>query len=136
MKRKTILAGLAVLVVAAGGTAVATAVGAGGGSDGSASGPSADKAKAAALAITGGGMANQVERDNENGAVWEVEVTKPDGSTVDVRLDGSFAKVAVESDHADEGKDDAGEQADDHGANEAAEHGAETDDDGPAAARR
>ena len=46
-----------------------------------------------------------MERDNENGATWEVEVTKPNGSTVDVRLDESFAVVVIEADDedADEG---------------------------------
>ncbi len=108
MQRKTMVAGLAALAVAAGGVGVASAVGVGSGdSEGAASGPAADRATAAALEITGGGNANQVERDNENGAVWEVEVTKPDGATVDVRLDGSYNEVAVESDHADNGKDDA-----------------------------
>ena len=129
MRRKTMMAAAAVLALAAGGAGVATAVGAGGDPGESATGAGADKAKAAALSITGGGKANQVERDTENGAVWEVEVTKPNGKTVDVRLDGSFNKVAVEGDREVEGKDDAGEQADDHGANEAAEHGAETNDD-------
>jgi hypothetical protein len=137
MNRKTMVAGLAVLAVAAGGVGVASGAvgGSGGDSDGSVSGPGADQAKAAALKITGGGKANQVERDNENGAVWEVEVTKPNGATVDVRLDGSYGKVAVESDHADNGEGDA-EQADDHGANEKAEHGVETNDDAPAQGQR
>src|SRR5262249_35206887 len=62
--------------------------------------PSAAKtrATAAALRITGGGRANSVERDPENGATYEVEVTKPDGATVDVRLDGSYKLVVVEGD--------------------------------------
>ncbi|HEY6780979.1 MAG TPA: hypothetical protein VI111_08500 [Thermoleophilaceae bacterium] len=136
MKRKTIVAAVAVLALAAGGAGVATALGSSNDSEGSANGPGADKAKAAALAITGGGTANQVERDNENGATWEVEVTKPDGTTVDVRLDGSYNKVVVERDHADGGKDDAGAKADDHGTNEAAEHGAETNDDGQAGSQQ
>ena len=42
--------------------------------------------------------ANSVERDTENGATWEVEVTKPDGKTVDVRLDENFKLVVVEGD--------------------------------------
>jgi hypothetical protein len=50
-------------------------------------GSRADRATAAALETTGGGRANSVERDSENGATWEVEVTKRDGTTVDVRLD-------------------------------------------------
>ena len=52
----------------------------------------------AALKATGGGHANAVERDSEDGATWEVEVTKPDGSTVDVRLDESYRVVVVEGD--------------------------------------
>jgi uncharacterized membrane protein YkoI len=72
---------------------------AGGGDDeGNATGPGADKARAAALAHLGGGRANAVERDNEDGATWEVEVTKTDGSTVDVRLDANYKVVVVEGD--------------------------------------
>ena len=36
--------------------------------------------------------------DGENGATYEVEVTRPDGATVDVRLDGDFRTVVVEGD--------------------------------------
>ena len=99
MNRKTMAVGAAVLALAAGGAGVATAMGAGGDSEGSLTGPGADQARQAALKITGGGTANSVERDGENGATWEVEVTKPDGKTVDVRLDASFNKVVVEGDH-------------------------------------
>ena len=42
--------------------------------------------------------ANSVERDSEDGATWEVEVTKRDGRTVDVRLDGDYGLVVVEGD--------------------------------------
>ena len=95
--------------VALGGAAWAIA---GGGDDDGpgATGPGAAKAKAAALARVGGGTANQVERDSENGAVWEVEVTKTDGTTVDVRLDGSYGVVAVEGDS--ETNDDQNESGD------------------------
>jgi hypothetical protein len=62
------------------------------------SGSGADQATAAALKITHGGHANAVERDSENGATWEVEVTKPDGKTVDVRLDQNYQLVVVEGD--------------------------------------
>ena len=62
----------------------------------------------AALRATGGGTANAVERDGENGAVWEVEVTKPDGQTVDVRLAGDLSVVVIEGDHEgpEDGADD------------------------------
>ena len=61
----------------------------------------ADDATAAALEATGGGTANSVERDSENGATWEVEVTEPDGDTVDVRLDENYDVVVIEGDHED-----------------------------------
>jgi len=52
-------------------------------------------------AATHGGTANSVETDTENGATYEVEVTKPNGKTVDVRLDGNYQVVVIEGD--DEG---------------------------------
>jgi hypothetical protein len=39
-----------------------------------------------------------VEREGENGASWEVEVTKTDGKTVDVRLDEGYGLVVIEGD--------------------------------------
>jgi uncharacterized membrane protein YkoI len=69
-----------------------------GDSEGGATGSGADQAKSAALRITNGGKANAVERDSENGATWEVEVTKTDGKTVDVRLDENYKLVVVEGD--------------------------------------
>ncbi len=64
----------------------------------------ADDASAAALEATDGGTVNAVERDSENGATWEVEVTKTDGTTVDVRLDESYAVVVIEGDTEDAGE--------------------------------
>ncbi|MFI8527301.1 PepSY domain-containing protein [Promicromonospora sukumoe] len=58
----------------------------------------AGTATEAALAATGGGTANSVETDGENGATYEVEITKPDGATVDVRLDQNFEVVVIEGD--------------------------------------
>ena len=66
--------------------------------EGHVTGTQADRATAAALKATGGGKANSVERDSENGATWEVEVTKMDGNTVDVRLDDNYAVVVIEGD--------------------------------------
>lgn len=76
----------------------AWAIAGGGDDEGTATGPGADKARAAALAHLSGGHANAVERDNEDGATWEVEVTKTDGNTVDVRLDANYKVVGVEGD--------------------------------------
>jgi hypothetical protein len=99
MKRK-LIAGAAVLL-AAGVAGGATAVASGDDDEGTVTGAQADRATAAALQATGGGHANAVERDSENGATWEVEVTKPDGDTVDVRLDENYKLVVIEGDRED-----------------------------------
>jgi hypothetical protein len=99
--RTIVLAAAATAVIAAGGAGTAIAVSGGEtGDDGDqqATGGGADRARAAALRITGGGTANAVERDSENGATWEVEVTEPGGDTVDVRLDERYRLVVIESD--------------------------------------
>ena len=111
--RKYTVVGGSILAIAAGGTgaAIATGNGHGGdngapgheGGDNGARGPGANKAKAAALQLYPGGHANAVERDSENGATWEVEVAKPDGSTVDVRLDQNYQLVVAEADSEDQG---------------------------------
>lgn len=100
--RKLLIAG-AVLALSAGG--VGAAVAAGGGEDAreQVSGPGADRARAAALAAHPG-TANSVERDGENGATWEVEVTGKDGKTVDVRLDENYKVVVIEGDGEDRGE--------------------------------
>jgi hypothetical protein len=99
MRRRIVLgtaAGALAVGVAGGGVAVAT--GATEDDGPSVTGPQADRATAAALEATGGGTANAVERDGEDGATWEVEVTKPNGATVDVRLDARYDVVVVEGD--------------------------------------
>jgi hypothetical protein len=105
MRRHAIAAGAAALAGRAlGGAAIA---GAGGVFDDETplEGSELAKASAAALKATGGGTVNETERDSEKGATFEVEVTKPDGSTVDVRLDASYGVVAIDSDseQADDG---------------------------------
>ena len=96
--RNKLIIASAVAALAAGGTGVAVATSGGDDGERTATGPGADSARAAALKITNGGKANSVERDSENGATGEVEVTKTDGSTVDVRLDAKYDLVVVESD--------------------------------------
>ena len=93
---KRILTGALVVVAAVGAVASVAAVTDDG--DNTVTGRDADRATAAALRLTHGGTANSVERDSENGATWEVEVTRTDGTTVDVRLDESFRKVVIEGD--------------------------------------
>ncbi|MBA2440011.1 MAG: PepSY domain-containing protein [Thermoleophilaceae bacterium] len=101
--KKTLMGIAALAALALGGAALAQGGGASGESDETVTGRGADRAKAAALGITRGGTANSVELDDENGATWEVEVTKPGGKTVDVRLDGDYKLVVVEGDTEDEG---------------------------------
>lgn len=95
----------AVLAAGAGG---AIALAGNNDSEGGITGPQADRAIRAALAATGGGTANAVELDNENGATWEVEVSTPKGNTVDVRLDAQYRLVVIESDRESTDDDDQG----------------------------
>ncbi|MBA2383405.1 MAG: PepSY domain-containing protein [Actinobacteria bacterium] len=107
-RTRKIVVGLAVVgALVLGGTALARATGAFD-DEQQLVGPQADRARAAALRATGGGTANAVERDSEDGATYEVEVTKKNGSTVDVRLDESFGVVVIEGDS--EGEDSDGDE--------------------------
>ncbi|CUR55007.1 conserved exported hypothetical protein [metagenome] len=99
MRKRTIAAAAAIglAATAVGGVAIA------GSDDGEAGSTDVTRQQAAsateaALAATHGGTANSVERDSENGATWEVEVTRPDGVTVDVRLDEGYDVVVIEGD--------------------------------------
>lgn len=105
-KRKALLAVGTALALALGGVGVASAVGGDDDGERQATGPEAARAKAAALELVPGGTANAVERDDEKGATWEVEIRKPDGSTADVRLGANFEKVAIDADseESDAGK--------------------------------
>ena len=93
------------LALAGGGVAWATE-----GDDEMATGPEADRAKAAALAHLGGGRVTGVERESEDAAVWEVEVARADGPTVEVVLDASYRVLTVES---EEDEDESGEDESD-----------------------
>ena len=65
---------------------------------GSISAADASRAREAAAAKTGG-QSGHIELDGEHGATYEVEVTKADGSKVDVRLDDQFHVVTVDADN-------------------------------------
>ena len=62
-------------------------------------GATLDRASKAALAKTGGGTVTGSERHRP--ARYEIEVTKADGSQVDVSLDDQFKVVSAEPDHED-----------------------------------
>src|SRR3954447_2532864 len=100
-----LIAAAAVAALAGGGAAIAGATG--GGDDGSGqpiTGSALDKAKAVALQETAGGRVSATEVRDEEG-YYEVEVTRPDGSQVDVHLDRSFHVLDSQADgsSSDEG---------------------------------
>ncbi len=66
-----------------------------------------ERAAQAALEETGGGEVTETEVDDEE-SKYEVEVTRDDGTQVDVQLDEDFQVVGTESDGTDDesGTDD------------------------------
>jgi hypothetical protein len=92
----------AVAALAIGGTAIAGAAGAGD-SEKPITGAALDKAGAAALAHTGGGTVSDTEVGDEEG-YYEVEVTRSDGSQVDVHLDRGFNVLSQVSDSDSQGE--------------------------------
>lgn len=96
------------LALAAGAAGIAQAVG--GDDDEQVTGPAADRAASAAVRVAGGGKVTEVERNDEGGTGWEVEVRRADGSQVEVHLDDSFKRTGVQPDDdgAERGEDDDG----------------------------
>ncbi|CAN5314291.1 hypothetical protein BH20ACT22_BH20ACT22_05720 [soil metagenome] len=89
-------------LAAAAGTGIAAAGGAkdDGETEVAITGSALQKASAAALEHTGGGSVTQTEVDDEE-SYYEVEVTREDGSQVDVQLDRDFRVVGDESEGND-----------------------------------
>ena len=103
MKRRTVITlTTAGVLAAAGGTAIAATSG---GDDDATDRPipkaALEQAEAAALADTPGRVTETEVGDEES--YYEVEVTRPDGSQVDVQLDRDFTVV---SSTTDDEKDD------------------------------
>ena len=102
-----LIAAATIAVLAIGGAAIAGAVG-GDDDDGSEkpiSGQALDKASAAALDHTGGGRVSETEVGDEEG-YYEVEVTREDGSQVDVHLDRDFNVISQAADDDRSGDQD------------------------------
>ena len=97
-----------IAVLATGGAAIAGATGGDdkGEKETPITGSALDRASQAALKEVGGGKVTQTEAGDEEGA-YEVEVTKADGSQVDVHLDKSFAVIGAQADETDDGPDKA-----------------------------
>jgi uncharacterized membrane protein YkoI len=95
----TLITGSVIAALAVGGVAIA---GATGGDDDSSeraiSGGALDLASQAALDHTGGGQVTDTEVGDEE-SYYEVEVTRDDGSQVDVQLDRNFDVVGSEGDN-------------------------------------
>jgi uncharacterized membrane protein YkoI len=95
-----------IAALAAGGAALAGAASGdddrGEGGEKAITGSAFERASAAALKATGGGRVTETEAGDED-SYYEVEVTKADGSQVDVQLDRSFRVVGSEADREDDG---------------------------------
>jgi uncharacterized membrane protein YkoI len=103
MKKRVLIAALCVAALGAGGAAIAGAASGGDDNDGgeqAITGTALDRASAAALKATGGGKVTETEVGDEE-SYYEVEVTRGDGSQVDVQLDRDFNVVGQKADHED-----------------------------------
>ena len=97
MRRRTIVIGAAAAAVIAAGTTTWAVAGGSDDSEPSITGPALQRASAAALEHTGGGRVTDTEVGDEE-SYYEVEVTRTDGSQVDVQLDRDFRVVGSEGD--------------------------------------
>lgn len=102
------IATAAVSVVALAAVGVGAAGGTGDDSEAPITGPALDKASDAALEHLGGGRVTDTEVGDEESR-YEVEVTRADGSQVDVQLDRDFNVVGDEAD-SDEDEDEDDEE--------------------------
>ncbi len=102
-----LIAAAVIAALAAGGAAIAGARSGDDGSDKPIAGSALAKASAAALAHTGGGRVTETEVGDEQGA-YEVEVTRGDGSAVDVHLDRDFDVLGAQAD--EEGSGDGADE--------------------------
>ena len=104
-----VIAAVVIAALAIGGATIAGAAGGGDddGTDKAIGGKALDRAKTVALDHTGGGKVTGTEAGDEEGA-YEVEVTRADGSQVDVHLDKSFNVIdsSGDSDQGEDGQED------------------------------
>ncbi len=106
-RTKLWIAGATALALAAGGGGLAIASGGGdvaGDSEAPITGNSLDRASAAALEHVGDGTVSDTETGDEE-SYYEVEVTREDGSQVDVQLDRDFQVVSQEGDEQEPNDD-------------------------------
>jgi hypothetical protein len=109
VNRKLMIIGGAVLALAAGGTGIALGTSADDdGSERPIGGSALEKASSAALAQTGGGQVTETEVGDEEG-YYEVEVTRGDGSQVDVHLNRDFTVIDSSADGEGSDAEEAGD---------------------------
>jgi uncharacterized membrane protein YkoI len=104
-KLKTTLIAAAVAALAGAGAGIAVATGDDDATDKPIRADALDRAGAAALEHTGGGRVTETEVGDEE-SYYEVEVTRADGSQVDVQLDRGFKVVGAEGDDDGAGDDE------------------------------
>jgi hypothetical protein len=102
---KTLLIAAAVAMLLLVGAGVAYATGSDSGEQ-QATGAGIEKAKSVALDQTNGGRVTGTEVGDEEG-YYEVEVTREDGSQVDVHLDRNFNILSTPADHESNDSQDA-----------------------------
>ena len=93
-----IAAAIATLLLVGAGVAYATGSSGDDSSEQQATGPGIEKAKSVALDHTNGGRVTGTEVGDEEG-YYEIEVTRDDGSQVDVHLDRDFNVLSTPADH-------------------------------------
>ncbi len=103
-KKKLVASAAAAAILTLGGVS-GIAYATGGDSPEQATGPGTEKAKSAALAHTNGGRVTGTEIDDEEG-YYEIEVTRDDGSQVDVQLDRGFNVLGSAADGETDGAGD------------------------------
>jgi uncharacterized membrane protein YkoI len=108
--RTLLIAAAALAIVLLVGAGVAYATGSNGDDDFSeqqaTGGAGIEKARSVALDYTNGGQVSGTEIGDEEG-YYEVEVTRDDGSQVDVHLDRDFNVLSTPADHEGPEKNDA-----------------------------
>ncbi|MEY2849726.1 MAG: hypothetical protein RI885_2393 [Actinomycetota bacterium] len=101
------------------------------GRDDDLTGDDLQRASAAALIATDGGTVTGAESSGSSNHAFEVDVTLPDGSAVDVYLAEDFSVVKVESsddDGAGRGSDDSDDRSDDTGTDDSTDDRDDRDD--------
>lgn len=99
-RTRWIAAGAVALAAAGGGAAIAN-----GGDDAPITGAALDRAVAAAVDATGGGIVIDTEIGDDD-AAYSVEVRLDDGTQVEVNLDGDFAVIGRSADDDSPGERD------------------------------